>query len=90
MTVTEAAACGTPSVVSRISGHEDAVVDGQTGLLFDTLDQMADGLYSVLSDEVLRKRLATAALEFVSQFSWDETARGALAALASEALNRRR
>ena len=89
MTVTEAAACGTPSVVSRISGHEDAVVDTQTGLLFDTLDQMADGLYSVLSDEVLRKRLATAALEFVSQFSWDETARGALAALASEAVNRR-
>jgi glycosyltransferase involved in cell wall biosynthesis len=90
MTVTEAAACETPSVVSRISGHEDAVVDTQTGLLFDTLDQMADGLYSVLSDEVLRKRLATAALEFVSQFSWDETAKGALAALASEALNRRR
>jgi len=89
MTVTEAAACGTPSVVSRISGHEDAVVDTQTGLLFDTLDQMADGLYSVLSDEVLRKRLATAALEFVSQFSWDETAKGALAALASEAINRR-
>jgi glycosyltransferase involved in cell wall biosynthesis len=89
MTVTEAAACGTPAVASRISGHQDAVVDGQTGLLFDTLDEMADSLYSVLSDEVLRKRLATAALDFSSQFSWDTTAKGALAALAAEALKRR-
>ena len=31
MTVTEAGACGTPSVVTRISGHQDAVVDGTIG-----------------------------------------------------------
>ena len=28
MTITEAAACGTPAVVTRIAGHADAVVDG--------------------------------------------------------------
>jgi glycosyltransferase involved in cell wall biosynthesis len=89
MTVTEAAACGTPAVASRISGHEDAVVDGETGLLFDTLDEMTDSMHSILTDEVLRKRLATNALDYASQFSWDNAAKAALAALAAEALKRR-
>ncbi|HEX4777430.1 MAG TPA: glycosyltransferase family 4 protein, partial [Acidimicrobiia bacterium] len=31
MTITEAAACGTPAVVSDVPGHADAVVDGETG-----------------------------------------------------------
>ena len=35
MTVTEAAACGTPAVVSRIAGHVDAVEDGVSGLVVD-------------------------------------------------------
>ena len=33
MTVTEAAACGTPAVVTDIAGHRDAVQSGATGLL---------------------------------------------------------
>jgi hypothetical protein len=49
---------------------------------------MADSMHSVLTDEVLRKRLATAALDFASQFDWDTTAKGALAALAAEKLKR--
>ena len=35
MTLTEAAACGTPAVATRIAGHADAVVDGSSGLLAD-------------------------------------------------------
>ena len=35
MTLTEAAACGTPAVATRINGHTDAVVDGRSGLLAD-------------------------------------------------------
>ena len=33
MTMTEAAACGTPAVVTEIAGHSDAVDDGGSGLL---------------------------------------------------------
>ena len=33
--VLEAAACGVPSIVSNIYGLSDAVVDGETGLLFE-------------------------------------------------------
>jgi glycosyltransferase involved in cell wall biosynthesis len=89
MTVTEAGACGTPAVASRISGHQDAVVDGRSGLLFDGRDGMVAALDAALSDDVLRKRLGIGAVEHASRFTWDATARGALAVLASEALARR-
>ena len=35
MTVSEAAACGTPAVATRIPGHLDAIDHGVTGLLAD-------------------------------------------------------
>ena len=89
MTLTEAGACGTPSVVSRISGHEDAVRDGITGILVDRPDEFAGAINSVLRDDVLRKQLGLAALDHASQFTWDATARGTLAPLAAEALARR-
>jgi glycosyltransferase involved in cell wall biosynthesis len=88
MTVTEAGACGTPAVATRISGHQDAVVDGRTGVLVDDHAELVGGLASVLRDEVLRKRLGLAALEHASNFTWDATARGTLAALGARALAR--
>jgi glycosyltransferase involved in cell wall biosynthesis len=88
MTVTEAGACGTPSVVTRIGGHKDAVDDGRSGILVDGNDQMVASLDAVLRDEVLRRRLGTGALDRASRLTWDATARGTLAALASEALAR--
>lgn len=88
MTVTEAGACGTPTVASRISGHQDAVIDGRTGVLVDGHAELVGGLASVLRDEVLRKRLGLAALEHASNFTWDATARGTLAALGARALAR--
>ncbi|MGD0881627.1 MAG: glycosyltransferase family 4 protein [Acidimicrobiales bacterium] len=88
MTVTEAGACGTPSVATRIGGHEDAVVDGQSGILVDGAVELRNALDAVLRDEVLRRRLGTGALEHAARFTWDATARGTLAALGTEALTR--
>ncbi len=88
MTVTEAGACGTPAVATRISGHQDAVIDGRTGILVDGPGDLIDGLAALLEHEVLRNRLGLAALEHASQFTWDATARGALAALGAESLAR--
>jgi len=88
MTVTEAGACGTPAVATRIGGHEDAVVDGASGLLVDTTDDMVAALDAVLRDEVLRRRLGVGALDHASRLTWDATARGTLAALGTEALSR--
>jgi glycosyltransferase involved in cell wall biosynthesis len=89
MTMTEAGACGTPSVASRISGHLDAVLDGESGLLFDDADGMVSALDSVLADAVLRARLGAGALAYAARFSWEETARQTLAELAAEAMRRR-
>jgi glycosyltransferase involved in cell wall biosynthesis len=87
MTVTEAAACGTPAVVTRIAGHTDAVVDGETGLLADPHDiaDLAERISTVLGDEVLRKALAEAALERAKALTWDATAAGTFDVLAAEA-----
>jgi glycosyltransferase involved in cell wall biosynthesis len=89
MTVTEAGACGTPSVVTRISGHEDAVVHGRSGLLVDDQDGLVAALDATLADEVARKRLGIGAQEHAEQFTWDATARATLAVLAAESLSRR-
>ncbi len=90
MTVTEAAACGTPAVVTRIAGHSDAVAEGRSGLLADSPDELVDGLNRVIADAPLRSRLTTGALRHAEQFTWAATARGTLEALAAEALRRRR
>jgi glycosyltransferase involved in cell wall biosynthesis len=89
MTVTEAGACGTPSVATRISGHEDAVVDGVSGTLVDDSDQLFEALHTVVADDVLRRRLGVGAMDHAAKFTWDTTARGTLAVMASEALRKR-
>jgi glycosyltransferase involved in cell wall biosynthesis len=90
MTITEAAACGTPAVVTRIAGHADAVVDGVTGILVDTPIQFGDALAAVLGDESERTRLGRAARDHVAGLTWEATAAGTLEALVGEAEARRR
>jgi glycosyltransferase involved in cell wall biosynthesis len=89
MTITEAAACATPAVVTRIAGHSDAVVHGVTGILVDTPSQFGDALEAVLRDDTQRRRLGHAALEHASRLTWEATAAGTLETLVTEAEARR-
>jgi glycosyltransferase involved in cell wall biosynthesis len=84
MTLTEAAACGTPAVATAIAGHADAVLDGESGLLVDDVDDLSGALRRVLGDDVLRSRLARGALTRARWYTWDATAQRALEALAAE------
>jgi glycosyltransferase involved in cell wall biosynthesis len=89
MTLTEAAACGTPAVATDIAGHSDAVRDGESGLLVDRttpsgVGDFAEALALVLTDDVLRSRLSHGALSRAGCFTWDATARRALEVLAQE------
>ncbi|MHB1988407.1 MAG: glycosyltransferase family 4 protein [Acidimicrobiales bacterium] len=85
MTISEAAACGTPAVVSRIAGHSDVVIEGHTGLLASSGPEMTGQLLAVIEDDGLRQRLSKAALDRAADLSWEATAEGTLGALASEA-----
>jgi glycosyltransferase involved in cell wall biosynthesis len=85
MTLTEAAACGTPAVATAIAGHADAVLNGESGLLVQDEHELSVALGRVLGDDVLRSRLSRGALARSRWFTWDATARRALEALATEA-----
>jgi glycosyltransferase involved in cell wall biosynthesis len=89
MTITEAAACATPAVVTRIAGHSDAVVHDVTGILVDTPSQFGDALEAVLRDDTQRRRLGRAALEHAGRLTWEATAAGTLETLVTEAEARR-
>jgi glycosyltransferase involved in cell wall biosynthesis len=88
MTLTEAAACGTPAVATRTTGHLDAVVDGTTGVLADDDDALSDALHALLTDHPRRRAMADAALVWSARFSWDATSEAVLAELADDARSR--
>lgn len=72
--VIEAAACGLPSVCSRIYGLTDAVVDGVTGLLHNPADpdDIECQIEKLVTDQEMRLRLGAAArLRAVDEFSQD-------------------
>ena len=80
LTITEAAACGTPAVATDVSGHRSSIVDGVTGVL-SPLDRLGDTIADVLLDNDRRAGLAAAALARARTLTWDASARGILAAL---------
>ena len=67
----EAMASGTPVVTSNISSLPE--VAGDAALLVDPYEPsaIADGIYSVLTDEHLRQTLRRKGLERAAQFSWE-------------------
>ncbi len=92
LTISEAAACGTPAVASRIAGHVDAVDHGVSGFLVDpargpgAIAALAAALGTVLTDRGLRDRMGRAARRRAQGLSWEATATGTLEALVDEAL----
>ena len=88
MTLTEAAACGTPAVATRIPGHVDALAEGRSGLLADDDADLARQIARIATDASLRERLTTGALEHAGHFSWDATATRIMEILVDEALGR--
>ena len=59
--IIEAAAVGIPAIGSQIYGISDAIIDQQTGLLFEVknIAQLQDRIQTLLDDEDLRKLLGS-------------------------------
>jgi len=85
MTLTEAAACGTPAVATDIAGHADAVVAGRSGLLADSDDDLAVAMAAVLTDGDLRSRLSAGALDRAAELTWEHAAVANFEVLAADA-----
>jgi len=89
MTLTEAAACGTPAVATRIPGHEDAIVDNESGFLVSTGAELVDATSSILANPMLRRRLSQGAMRRAEEMTWERTAEAALSTLADQVTRHR-
>lgn len=71
----EAAAAGLPGIGTRDCGIEEAVIDGETGLLVPQrdVDETAKAIDDLLSDEEKRKKMGRAAQEFAKKMDWSIT-----------------
>lgn len=81
--VIEAAACGVPTIGTRIPGLVDAIVDGETGILVDlkSTDQLERALLDLLNNPEKRIKLGQQALsrarsdfdsEKLAEIQWEE------------------
>ncbi|MCB1258116.1 MAG: glycosyltransferase family 4 protein [Microthrixaceae bacterium] len=88
MTLTEAAACGTPSVATDIAGHFDAVAADKSGILGTSDDELVAAMVSVATDRDLRARLTEGALERAAELTWEHAAVANFEVLAADAARR--
>ena len=87
LTLTEAAACGTPAVATDISGHRCSVHDGVTGLLAP-VEHLGTTIADLLDDDARRIQMGEAALARAGTLTWDSSALGVIRALHGEVVRR--
>jgi len=80
LSLTEAAACGTPAVATDIRGHRSSVVAGVTGVLVEP-DDLGTAVADLLTDDARRVALAEAALTRARTLTWDASALGVMSCL---------
>lgn len=74
MVITEAGACGTPAIVSDVTGLRDSVVDGKTGLILSKNPsdiELYETIIRVIEDSTLRQSISQGAYEFSKKFNWN-------------------
>jgi glycosyltransferase involved in cell wall biosynthesis len=75
LAVIEAAQHGVPTIGYRCAGGlTDSVVDGVTGVLVDSHDELVDRFEQLLTDRVLRNELGAKAAARSREFSWPQSA----------------
>lgn len=81
LAVIEAAACGTPTVAYKVPGLVDSIDDQETGFLCqkNTPEELVKNVRRLLVNRALRKKISQNALKYSRSFSWDKTAKEALA-----------
>lgn len=70
----QAASCGLPAMAMDLY-RPDYVVNGETGYLVESENELSDRLGLLLSDAGLRLKMSAAAARHALQFDWDKVAR---------------
>ena len=67
--IMEAMACGCSVIASNVGGNPELVLDGRTGLLFETgnVDELTQRLRLLIENEDLRKRLSVTSAQFMRE-----------------------
>jgi glycosyltransferase involved in cell wall biosynthesis len=76
MVVTEAASCGTPSIVTDVTGLRDSVKPNMTGLHISsspTKEELASAMIRIIEDESLREKFSINAQKNATQFTWEKS-----------------
>ena len=73
--IIEAASVGTPALGFTVPGVRDAIVDGSTGILVRSEDDLARQWIELTNNGSLRARLSEGARRHASGFRWDQVAR---------------
>lgn len=76
MVVTEAAACGTPAIVSNVTGLRDSVLHDKTGIILSqnpTPQELSKAMLRIIEDASLRERLGKGAIAWSKKFSWERS-----------------
>jgi glycosyltransferase involved in cell wall biosynthesis len=84
LSVTEAAACATPSAALRQGGLAEAIEDGRTGVLADDVQELARNVGRLLAEPRRREAMGASARHRVTELKWDDTARLTLTLLDRE------
>jgi glycosyltransferase involved in cell wall biosynthesis len=81
----EAMACETPAISSRVAAMPEFIVEGETGFVFDTLDDLAEQLRTLANDPDLVERMGKRARQVVEE-EYDHRVAGARLAALYESL----
>ena len=83
--IIEAGTMGTPSLGFDVPGVRDSIVDGVSGILADSEDDLVRRWIELANDRALREKLSEGARLYSARFRWDEVAKE-FAAIASDAV----
>jgi glycosyltransferase involved in cell wall biosynthesis len=85
LTVIEAALCGTPSAALAVGGLRESIVDGETGVLAQDMDELTRRVAALVADRAALEALGERARRRALTFSWERTAEANLAVLRAKA-----
>ncbi|MCH8286507.1 glycosyltransferase family 4 protein [candidate division KSB1 bacterium] len=72
----EASSCAKPVIGTKISGLQDAIIDGKTGLLVEPENPgaLTSAMQKLLSDKDLRLKMGKSGREWARNFEWESIA----------------